>query len=95
MRQRSVVDVLALLSEAVHRFADLDRVPVQNGIRDQAEAAGFVHDLYVVSGCKLALIRKEDPTRELLPVLALVELSLNGASQLRVREIPQNVFATA
>lgn len=38
-------------------------------------------NIFVVASCKLSLVSKENPTRQLMPILALIELPLYGSTQ--------------
>jgi hypothetical protein len=51
---------------------NLECVPHQDGIRDQAQATRLIHDFLVVAFSELALIGKKQPPAKTLPVFAAV-----------------------
>lgn len=95
-QQRDVGEVVigdgfSLRPKPLDDLGHFDGVPIEDGIGDEAQAGGLVHDFDVVSGRKLALVCKEDPARELLSVLSLVELTLDVLAQLAVGAVAQDV----
>lgn len=93
MCQGFILNYLPLCSQAFNNVIDLDCVPVEDGIGNQAQATGLIHDFLVIPRCKLALIGKENPAWELVAVFALIELKLNRLSQFRIGEIAQDVLS--
>ena len=71
--------------------AHVHGVPDQHGIREQAEAAGLVHDLLVVAGAEVALVGEKDPSGEDVAKLAAVELQLDGLAQLLFVDVAQDM----
>lgn len=92
MRQGFLVDHFALRPQIFHDVVDLNGVPVQDGIGNQAQATGFVHDLLVIASRKFTLVGKENPPRQLVPIFALVELELHRLPEFQVSEIAQNIL---
>ena len=74
MRQGLILNDFALRSKAFDDFVNLDGVPVEDRIRDQAEAGRLVHDLLVVPRRILTLVGKEHAPRQLMSILALIKL---------------------
>ena len=55
---------------------DLQGVPQHDGVGQQAEATGLVHDYLEIGGAELALIGEEQPPGQVVAGLAAVKLSL-------------------
>ena len=66
----------------------VNRVPHQDRIRDQAQATGLVHDLFIVALPELPLVGEEEPLGQALPVFAAVQLQ-PIAAQFRIVEPAQ------
>ena len=77
MRQGGLVDLFPLRPQIVDNVGDFERIPVQERIGHQAQAAGLVHDFLVIPRREFALIGKENPARELVTIFAFVELELH------------------
>ena len=92
MAEGFVVNVLSLLPELFHNVIYLDSVPVQYGVGRKTEATGLVHDFLIIPGGKFPLVGEEDPTWQLVPVFTLIQLPLNGTTQLLIRQVAKNVF---
>ena len=95
MGQRVIIDLGAVLPQRLHEVRNLPRIPVQNRVGHEAEAAGLVHHFFVIAGRKFALIGKEDAPGEAVAILAFVKLELYGSAQLRLRQIAQDEEAAA
>ena len=93
MSQGFILNYLPLCSQTFDDVIDLDSVPVEDGIGNQAQATGLIHDFLVITRRELALIGKENPAWELVAVFALIELKLNRLSQFRIGEIAQDVLS--
>ena len=97
MRQRrdaGQILVLHLVSggtKLVDDAGDVDGVPDQHGIGEQAEAAGLVHHLLVVAGAEAAPVGEEQRFGEDVAELAAVELQLDGVTQRLLLDVAQNV----
>ncbi len=78
MLQNVVFDNLTPCPPLFNQFVYFECVSVENSVGHEAEATRLVHNLLVVSGTERALVRKEDAPGELVAVLTLVELKLNG-----------------
>ena len=61
MREDFVVDIFPLSPQIFYDVIDFDRVPIQDGIGNQAQATGFIHNFFVITGCELALGRQRKP----------------------------------
>ena len=92
MRQGFLGDILSLGPQIFNDIVDFEGVPIQDGIGNQAQATGFVHDLLVIARRKFPLIGKENPAWQLVPIFALVELELNGLPKFEIGEIAQDVL---
>ena len=51
---------MATTAQAFYYLCNVDGIPNKDGIRQQAQATGLVHDLSKISRTELALIRKEN-----------------------------------
>ena len=80
MRQGLVVDNFPLLPKIFHDVIDFDRVPIKYGVGDKAQAACLVHDLFVIAGGEFTLVGKENPSRQFVPIFALIELPLHRSA---------------
>ena len=69
----------------------LQGVPQHHRVRQQPEAAGFVHDRFVVAGAEFALIGEEQPAGQAVPGLTTVELGLDARAERRVVQVAQDV----
>ena len=63
MREDVVVDIFPLSPQILYDVIDLERIPIQDSIGNQTQAAGFIHNLFVITGRELALVGKENPAR--------------------------------
>jgi hypothetical protein len=63
MRQSGRIDRFPLRPQLVDNVGDLERIPVQDRIGHQAQAAGLVHDFPVIPCREFALVGKENPAR--------------------------------
>src|SRR6202011_1337739 len=59
----------ARLPESVDDSGNLERVPYQDGVGYQAQAARLIHDLLVIPGSEFSLVGGEDPARQTVPML--------------------------
>jgi len=59
----------ARLPESLDDSGNLERVPYQDGVRYQAQAARLVHDLLVIPSAKFTLVGEKDPACQTVPVL--------------------------
>ena len=80
--------LVALGAQLVDDLGNFQRIPVQNGIRHQAQAAGFIHNFLIIPRRKFALIGKENAPRQLMAIFPFVELELHRAPQLPIGQIP-------
>src|SRR5271165_7239258 len=69
---------------------DVDGVPHQHGIGEQAETAGLVHHLFVVAGTEAAPIGEEQRLGEGVAELAAVKLQLDGVTKRLFLDISQD-----
>lgn len=76
-----------LIDDSLH----LDRVPDNDGIREKAQAARLVHDLLEVALSEFALVGEEKPSRELVALLAAVELKLDPVPDFVIVDVAENV----
>jgi hypothetical protein len=60
---------------------DLQRVPQNNGVGEQTEATGLVHDHLEVRGAELALVSEEQPSGQAMTGLATVKLGLDAQAE--------------
>ena len=88
-RQILVLDRMSGSAQALYNPLDLNRVPHQDGIRDQAQATGLIHDLFVVALPEFPLVGEEKPLRQALPILTAVQLETSIAAQVRIMEPSQ------
>jgi hypothetical protein len=72
MRQGGLVDLFLLCPQLLDNVGDFERVPIQDRVGHQAEAASLVHDLLVVSRREFSLVGKENPAGELMAIFAFV-----------------------
>ena len=70
---------------------DLHGVPDQPRVRQQAEAAGLVHDFLVVAAAERALVGKEQPFREYVAELAAIQVELDLAAERFLMDVVQDV----
>jgi len=61
MSQVFIGNVGARLAERLDDSGNLERVPYQDGVGYQAQAARFVHDLLVIPGAEFSLVGEKDP----------------------------------
>jgi hypothetical protein len=80
LRQIRIINLLARRSQLPNDVADGDGIPDQNGIGEQAQTAGLVHDFLVVTGAKLTAIGEEQPASQFMPRFASIELQLHSPS---------------
>lgn len=78
-------------AELVDDASNVDGIPDQYGIGEQAEAAGLVHHLFVVTGAEAALVGKEQPLGKDMAELAAVELQLDGVAKRLLLDVAQDV----
>ncbi len=69
MSQRFIDNGRARLPESLDDSGNLERVPYQDGVRYQAQAARLVHDLLVIPSAKFTLVGEKDPASQTVPVL--------------------------
>ncbi len=67
----------ARLPESLHDSGNLKRVPYQDSVRYQAQAAHLVHDLLVIPSAKFTLVGEKDPACQTVPVLTSIQLQLD------------------
>ena len=77
MSQVSIGNVGARLAERLDDSGNLERVPYQDGVGYQAQAARFVHDLLVIPSAKFTLVGEKDPACQTVPVLTSIQLQLD------------------
>ncbi len=87
LRQIRIVNLLARCSQLPNDVADGDGVPDQNGIGEQAQTAGLVHDFLVITGAKLTAIGEEQPASQFMPRFASIELQLHSPSNVLLVDI--------
>ncbi len=75
-----VLHLVAVSAELLDDAADMDGVPDQHGVGEQAEAAGLIHYLLVVAGPEAALVGEEQRFGQDVAELAAVELQLDGVA---------------
>jgi len=90
-RQVLILHFVPASAELRDDAGDMDRVPDQHGVGQQAEAARLVHDLLVVAGPEVALIGEEQPLGQDVAKLPAVQLQLNGLAQRRLVNVAQDV----
>lgn len=71
VRKGFIIDDFALFSLGLNDVVNLDGVPIENGVRDEAQAASLVSDFLVVPGGEFTLIGKEDATWKLVSIFIL------------------------
>ena len=52
---------------------------------------GLVHDLLIIAGAQIALVRKENPLREDVAEFAAIELQLDGLAERLLMNVAQDV----
>jgi hypothetical protein len=77
MSQVFIGNVGARLAERLDDSGNLERVPYQDGVGYQAQAARFVHDLLVIPGAEFSLVGEKDPACQTVPVLTSIQLQLD------------------
>src|ERR1700726_2340144 len=82
----------ARLPESLDDSGNLERVPYQDGVRYQAQAARLVHDLLVIPSAKFTLVGEKDPACQTVPVLTSIQLQLDPVPQIFFVEILQDVY---
>ena len=86
-----VLDDMSIRPELIDDARDMDGVPDQDGIGEQAEAAGLVHHLLVVAGAEAAPVGEEQRLGEDVAEFAAVELQLDGVAQIFFLNVAQDV----
>ena len=67
----------ARLPESLDDSGNLERVPYQDGVRYQAQAARLVHNLLVIPSAKFTLVSEKDPACQTVPALTSIQLQLD------------------
>lgn len=93
MRKGFVRNRLPLCLEALNNVIDLDGVPIEDRVGNQAQAACLIHNLLVITCGELPLIRKKDPSWQLVPVFTLIQLQLYRLSQSWIGNVAQDVLS--
>jgi hypothetical protein len=75
----------ARLPESLDDSGDLERVPYQDGVRYQAQAARLVHELLVIPSAKFTLVGEKDPACQTVPGPASTPRRHGVSCELRVR----------
>lgn len=70
---------------------DVDRIPDEHGIREEAEATRLVHDFLVVPEAECALVGEEQPFGKRVTELAAVELKLNRPAERLLVNVAEDV----
>jgi hypothetical protein len=70
----------ASLPKRLDDSGNLERVPYQDGVGYQAQAARFVHDLLVIPGAELSLVGEKNPACQTVSMLTSIQLQLNPVS---------------
>lgn len=76
------------------RFKDpryWQRIPNQNGVRDQTQATCLIHNFMVIVGADLTLVGKEDSVRQSVAVFTPVQLQLYPVLQISIAQVLQDV----
>ena len=77
MSQVFIGNVGTRLAERLDDSGNLKRVPYQDGVGYQAQAARFVHDLLVIPGTEFSLVGEKDPACQTMAVLTSIQLQLD------------------
>ena len=77
MSQVFIGNVGTRLAERLDDSGNLKRVPYQDGVGYQAQAARFVHDLLVIAGAEFSLVGEKDPACQTMAVLTSIQLQLD------------------
>ncbi len=86
VRERFVRNTLPVCPETLDDVIDLDGVPVEDRIRDQAQAADLIHNFLVILCNELPLICKEHPSWQLMAVSSFTGRS--GVLLKRILKMP-------
>jgi hypothetical protein len=70
-------------------FGHLDRIPDKNGIRQETQAGGLVHDFFVVAGTKNTVVGEKQPICQVVSVLTAIQLKLDALSKRWVVKVTQ------
>ena len=65
----------ARLPESLDDSGNLERVPYQDGVGYQAQAARLVHDLLVIQGAEFSVVGEKNPKRSSMSPCVSVECS--------------------
>jgi hypothetical protein len=76
MSQVFIGNVCARLPEGLDDSGDRERVPYQDSVRYQAQAARLVH-LLIIPSAKFTLVGEKDPASQTMPVLTSIQLQLD------------------
>jgi hypothetical protein len=68
------------LLESLEDSGNLERVPHQDGVGYQSQAARLIHDLLVIPGAEFSLIGEKDPACQTVPMLTAIQLELDPVS---------------
>ena len=77
MSQVFIGNVGTRLAERLDDSGNLKRVPYQDGVGYQAQAARLVHDLLVIPSAKFTLVGEKDPACQTMAVLTSIQLQLD------------------
>ena len=80
MSQIFIGNVRARLAQSLDDSGNLERVPYQDGVGYQAQAARFVHDLLVIPSAEFSLVGEKDPPCQTVAMLTSIQLQLNSVS---------------
>ena len=92
MGEVEIEDLFSCDAKAVNDLADLGGIPDQHRIRQQAQTARFIHDLFQIPRPELAPVGEEQATcNQVMTRLAAIQLQLNTTAQFFVVDVAKNI----
>ena len=92
MGEVGIGDLFSGQAETINDLAHLGSVPDQHRMRQQAQTARLVHDLFHIPGPELTPVCEEEAScNEIVTRLAAIQLQLNTAAQRFIVDISKNV----
>jgi hypothetical protein len=69
----------------------MDGIPHQDGVAQETQTTGLIHNLFIVSSLKRPLIGEKEAASQLMAKLTPVELALDAMAQVGILHIPEDV----
>ncbi len=90
-----LINLFPVLAELVHNVGNSARLPIPERVRDQTQAPGCIHNRLLIASRAFALVGKKDAARQLVAVLALVEVARDSPLERGIGQVAQKVVRFA